>query len=79
MFNSVCRMLFSNVEILYINASYSRKIMSLLQTMVLEKYVPIAGKTYYLYRNFSGKLFVTDDAIITGEKISSYVWSNITS
>ena len=48
--------------------------MSLLQTMVLEKYVPVPGKTYYLYRNFSGKLFVTDDNIIAGEKIGSYVW-----
>jgi hypothetical protein len=48
--------------------------MSLLQTMVLEKYEPIAGKTYYLYRSFSGKLFVTDDNILAGEKISSYVW-----
>tara|TARA_R110000772_G_scaffold218161_1_gene328768 strand:- start:12668 stop:12811 length:144 start_codon:yes stop_codon:yes gene_type:complete len=44
--------------------------------MVLEKYVPIAGKTYYLYRNFSGKLFVTDDVIIAGEKIGHLVWSN---
>jgi hypothetical protein len=48
--------------------------MSLLQIMVLEKYVPIAGKTYYLYRNMSGKLFVADDKVPTGEKISSYVW-----
>lgn len=53
--------------------------MSLLQTMVLEKYVPIAGKTYYLYRSFSGKLFVSDNILIAGEKIGSYVWSNITS
>jgi len=50
--------------------------MSLLQTMVLEKYhQPISGKTYYLYRSFSGKLFVTDDRMDTAEKVSSYVWS----
>ena len=49
--------------------------MSLLQTMVLEKYQPISGKTYYLYRSFSGTLFVTDDRMDTAEKISSYVWS----
>jgi hypothetical protein len=49
--------------------------MTLLQSMVLEKYEPIAGKTYYLYRNFSGTLFVTDDRLNTAEKISSYVWS----
>jgi len=48
--------------------------MSLLQAMVLEKYQPISGKTYYLYRSFSGKLFVSDDILLTGEKISSYVW-----
>jgi len=48
--------------------------MTLLQSMVLEKYEPLSGKTYYLYRNFSGKLFVSDDIINTSEKISSYVW-----
>lgn len=49
--------------------------MSLLQTLVLEKYQPVSGKTYYLYRSFSGKLFVTDDQMDTAEKVSSYVWS----
>jgi hypothetical protein len=49
--------------------------MSLFQKLVLEKYDPIAGKTYYLYRTFSGTLFVADDKIQTGEKISSLVWS----
>jgi hypothetical protein len=49
--------------------------MSLLQKLVLEKYDPIAGKTYYLYRTFNGTLFVADDKIPTCEKISSYVWS----
>jgi len=49
--------------------------MSLLQTLVLEKYQPVSGKTYYLYRSFSGKLFVTDDRMDTAEKVSSYVWS----
>ena len=49
--------------------------MSLLQKLVLEKYQPVSGKTYYLYRSFSGKLFVTDDRMDTAEKVSSYVWS----
>jgi len=48
--------------------------MSLFQSLVLEKYQPVLGKTYYLYRNFNGKLFVTDDILNVGEKISSYVW-----
>ena len=50
--------------------------MSLLQELVLKKYQPISGKTYYLYRSFSGKLFVTDDKLLNNaEEISVYVWS----
>jgi len=49
--------------------------MSLLQTLVLEKYQPVSGKTYYLYRSFCGKLFVSDDKLMNAEQISAYVWS----
>jgi len=50
--------------------------MSLIETMVLEKYVPICGKTYYLYRSFSGKLFVMDDEYRLAEEVRSYVWTS---
>jgi hypothetical protein len=49
--------------------------MTLLQTMVLEKYdAPVSGKTYYLYRNFSGTLFVSAARMWCCEKVGSYVW-----
>lgn len=49
--------------------------MSLLQTLVMKKYQPVSGKTYYLYRNYSGTLFVLDDRVATAEMLNSYVWS----
>ena len=49
--------------------------MTNIQKIICETYVPQVGVTYYLFRNFSGKLFISDNKNTPAELISQFVWS----
>lgn len=46
-----------------------------IKKLILQKYTPTEGMVFYLYRTFSGNLFVTTDSIWSAEKVATFVWS----
>jgi len=45
------------------------------EQLILEKYSPVVGSTYYIYRLFCGRLFASDRKLYSAELLSEFVWS----
>lgn len=45
-----------------------------IQKIILEKYLPKGGETYYFYRTFGGKVVAFPYKVFSGEYIISYTW-----